>query len=176
MGGEHSTAAGALAWREFTLTVPGLPKEPPVSDASAKPFGSGYSYQGQDAAKSRFIIWYPPPQIVGKSAFAIKTCNLIPDYRKVFGETLELVELSVGVDLVDNALRLHLPRPIVGDVIISEKPSDGGGFEALHVVVHTTRTLHRFVFDHPLSPAFNSRAQKQSQVLQHLPLNYNYLY
>jgi hypothetical protein len=62
---------------------------------------------------------------------------------------LELLEVSLDCELTNNALRIQLPRAVVGDVVFVEKETDGE--HELHVLVVTTRTFHRFVFPHPLA-------------------------
>lgn len=70
--------------------------------------------------------------------------------RRASGSVLELLEISLDCELTNNALRIQLPRAVVGDVVFVEKEVEEGVRE-LHVLVVTTRTFHRFVFPHPLS-------------------------
>lgn len=63
---------------------------------------------------------------------------------------LELLEVSLDHELADNALRIQLPRPVVGEVMFAERETERGMWE-LHITVITTRTFHHFTLPHPIS-------------------------
>jgi hypothetical protein len=70
--------------------------------------------------------------------------------RRVQGEILELVELSLDVDLTSNALRICFPADIIRDVVFYEGEGEDGVPHLYIIVATSLKTLHRFEFDHPL--------------------------
>lgn len=120
-----------MVWRDIALAVD-LSKDTfaattPIPTAHER-LGGGFGFQAQHGAagRNRFVVW------------------------RASGSVLELLEISLDCELTNNALRIQLPRAVVGDVVFVEKEVDEGVRE-LHVLVVTTRTFHRFVFPHPLS-------------------------
>ena len=62
-----------------------------------------------------------------------------------------MLELSLNYDLTDNAVRIHLPRSIKPSLVFTEQQAP----LSLAVVVATSETIHRFIFEHPSSLPVN---------------------
>lgn len=97
----------------------------------------------------------------------VSACNgskkfLIGVNRRIRGETLDLIEVSLDTPLTQNAVRLHFGNNIIPSFGIIERPQginfflnyfSSTGTEPCVViaVVTVNKELHRIVFPHPVA-------------------------
>lgn len=128
------------AWRELVVPAAGTAHVAAgrIGDASTGPFAGGYAYadgaRGATNTRNRYILW------------------------RVHERVLELVELSLDLPLLNNAVRYRFPHAIVPRVSVYEDTLRTP--PAVYIVVCTARSLHRLVFPHP--DAIRSQQQAQS--------------
>jgi nuclear pore complex protein Nup160 len=110
-------------WREFTLSD----EASVVQDTEKNFFGSGYAFKNSSKSvftRNRFIVW------------------------RVIGETLDLMDISLDLNLRGNAIRLRFGATIVPDVIFYEVQNQLESYLVIFVVTSKNQ-LYRFTFLHP---------------------------
>ena len=120
---EHAEVSGTL--REISISAPpGAIFDPDGSvalPASAGSFSFRYSIDSQfHQSRNRFIIWC-----------ALRCCRLmLIDVRRIQGPVLDLVELSLDLNLAKNTLRLRFPFDVVPEVSFYEVTNDANPTQA----------------------------------------------
>jgi hypothetical protein len=97
-------------WREFILS-----NEPSdVQETEKNFFGSGYAFKNVSKSaftRNRFIVWCV---VITEKSFHFIILAILSNVclRRVMGETLELIDISLDLNLRGNAIRYHLNQQI----------------------------------------------------------------
>jgi nuclear pore complex protein Nup160 len=107
-------------WREFSL-----PSDAPLVNENIREFGSGFYYRSNSPwTRNRSIIW------------------------RVYGDSLDLCEVSFDLKLRGNAIRIRFGHNIIPDVAFFEVTNRSQRCLVIFVATDNNK-IYRFVFTHP---------------------------